>query len=199
MAPLIIKKIKTNRPSWFLTLWYKIKNLFLPSNELIRRNRKFLEVKNSEVLRKRQDYKIDIENHILYRDRTGKTLGCGCIHCQLRHSEYKSQQELNRLTRDIIKYNNLNIRVNNTIRYIEVENTEKKSIRIDPSPHITIIDPFAEELITRLPMGKYRLKDHEVYNKQIKRLTIRKTNIEQKYNRYKTGRQSIARITLIPG
>ena len=43
-----------------------------------------------------EEHDFDLERHILYRDKSGETLGCGCTLCKLAHSYTASKKRLHR-------------------------------------------------------------------------------------------------------
>jgi hypothetical protein len=199
MAPIVlkVKKLRVNPIQKSMSQWKSIvfepnlaikeKLRILSSKELIK-NYRFLLIKREEVLTRRAEKKIDIINHIQYRDPTGRTLGCGCIYCQLRHAEWKKQQELNNIKQVI---NNLR----RTSKIVSGLRISKNQYNYNNRTEYEL----GRVKINSLPFGKFCLKDPGFFDKHISKFESKAKIAEENYIKLKYGRQAIAKLTLIPG
>jgi hypothetical protein len=144
---------------------------------------KIINVENSAVIAKRQEKKFDILNHLLHEDLTGKTRGCGCIICQMRHAAYKQQIELQK-KEQLFK-----------ILSTAVERASRIQTR---KFHKDIANPTATriEKISHIPYGRVYLRDP---GKLMNKVYVLKKEKRECKNKYITLQKGINAYNLLLG
>lgn len=77
------------------------------TNQALFRHFKWFLKPNDNILNMRKKYHLteydDIKLHVLHQDPSGKTNGCGCILCSLKHYEYIQKHTLKSFNKEIKK------------------------------------------------------------------------------------------------
>lgn len=182
---------------------------------------------NDQVKALREKYAFNFEElkrHIILRDATGETIGCGCILCQLRHAEFKNFERMRILSKETAKLKQIlqqlkpykdhvpywdKVEVDNKVRIFDAQNTERKSkytprfsqnakAHQDPKEYYRI-DPFEDEVNERLPLFSVYLSNPTYLEKKILKINTQKNELEKKYEILKKGRISMAKRLIISG
>lgn len=108
------------------------------------------ELKKESVADLRVKWKLStyqqLKHHILLEDPSGKTKGCGCIICSLRHKEYKQKKSLLSFGKEMKKFNH----INNKIYLMKMGLERKYGDDFDLEKYGESIDPFESEIFDKL-------------------------------------------------
>ena len=214
-----------------LTIDEKIDIIVSP---VLNKNYKYLTntYKNSiRIAEKRKELQLDntyrIEFHLLKRDTSGKTIGCGCTLCQLKHLEYKVKQELDHYSKEYSKYQRIKSIIDSSLFYntipfwdpsigtskVRIYDAQNKIREVkqfiprlgqnskanqDPF-EFNRTDPFKHELINRFPCFPVYLSHPEYVNKKLIKIEETIQRLKPKYKTLVTGRNYMANAAFMAG